>query len=125
LKNLKNKTRRRLKLAANNNEPLIKEHKYGCSIHIPKCPNCNKFYNSYGPIPIQLATGGFHYPKFFVHCSKFYDKSRCNNVEYATDEELAILNKFSEPSRESWETRVLFPQSTLGGPNYVSKIYTK
>lgn len=89
---------------------VIKEHKYGCSIETPKCPNCNKFFDNYGPnkwpFRIPLATGGFIYKKFFFMCLRC-KKNRIDSIHEVSQEEVDILNKFSQDA--NLYNRIIFP----------------
>lgn len=75
---------------------IVKEHKLGCSVATPHCDKCGKFCNSMGHKLYFYQTGGVHFNELFFYCTK------CQNKLLVPEEQLEILNRYSEPSRESY-----------------------
>jgi hypothetical protein len=83
-------------------DPIIKEHKHGCSINTPHCRKCGKYCDGMKSKNEPLATGGYRFYAWYFYCS------RCREWIEATEHEIDILNRWSV-TKNSWDSRVLKP----------------
>lgn len=87
---------------------MIKEHKYGCSVITPKCPNCGKYFNALGHRMFPYATGGYFFQELYFYCIP------CKNKLIVPQIQLDILNKYSTVSKEWFNNRILWPPLPKG-----------
>jgi len=77
-------------------EAIVVEHTHGLSVSTPHCDKCGKFCDQMRHNIYFYATGGVHFNDLSFRCSE------CSNTIMVPHEQVELLNRYTEPSAESY-----------------------